>query len=65
MFKKMWTWLDAFNKLSPLEKAEVEWEQTKAALLDSLSHEEYYRGLSNTLKAREARLKAYCTQETV
>lgn len=59
MLKRLFKWLDSLNQHTPLEKAAIEWEETKAALLESLSHEEHYQGLSTTLKARELRLRTY------
>ncbi len=62
--KRLFKWLDSLNSLSPMEKAQKEWENTRCALLDAIYHQEHYAGLVETLKAREKRLKAYVSKET-
>jgi hypothetical protein len=57
--KRLFLWLDGVGKLSPLEKAEIEYQQTQEALLEALSNEEHYNSLVKTLKAREKRLSSY------
>ena len=59
MLKRLFRWLDSLNKHSPLEKATIEWEETKAALLTALSNEEHYAGQVAVLTKREQRLAQY------
>ena len=59
MLKRLFKWLDGIGKLSPLEQAEIEWEETKEQLLDALSSQEHYNSLVKTLAAREKRLACY------
>jgi hypothetical protein len=62
MIKRFFKWLDSLNKLSPIEKAEIEWEETKEDLLEALSNQEHYDSLVKTLTTREKRLSLYITQ---
>lgn len=59
MFKQVFRWLDNLNKESPIEKAEREWDETREALLEALSHEEHYNSLVKQLERREKRLALY------
>ena len=57
--QRLFNWLDGLTKLSPLDKAMKELEQTQTNLLEALSNKEHYEGLSSILAEREKRLARY------
>lgn len=65
MWKKIFKYLDGIGKMSPFEKAQIEWETTKEALLDAMTHAEDYNNMVKVLTVREKRLASYLGEHNV